>query len=98
MYRRCTSAVWVVAVACALALTGPADVAAQTSAKKKQRVVKSADAVPSNYRALITRYFASKDGVGAKALSAQISRPGTWESPLGLGAAAPIVCVKWKVL
>lgn len=69
---------------------------AQTG-EKKARAAKGPDAVPGNYRQLITRYFASKDGGGAKVLSAQISRPGIWQSPLGLAAPAPIVCVKWTV-
>jgi len=74
----------------------PSNAIAQTG-EKKARAAKGPDAVPGNHRQLITRYFASKDGGGAKVLSAQISRPGLWQSPLGLGAPAPIVCVKWTV-
>jgi len=74
----------------------PSSAIAQTR-EERARAVKGPDAVPSNYRQVITRYFASKGGGGAKVLSAQISRPGLWESPLGLTAPAPIVCVKWTV-
>ena len=103
MFGRFKRAAWFAVVTFVLVLGGLGNVVAQSSEKKapsekkKQRVVKAANAVPVNYRELITRYFATKDGLRARALSAKISRPGIWESPLGLGAPAPIVCVKWMV-
>lgn len=77
-------------------LMPPTNAIAQTG-EKKARTAKGPDAVPANHRQLITRYFASKGGGGANVLSAQISRPGVWIGPFGLGAPAPIVCVKWTV-
>ena len=96
-------AAWLGAAAGVLALVGSDNAAAQTNEKKsaiekkKQRVAKAANAVPGNHRQLITRYFAAKGGAGGNVLSAHISRPGIWESPLGITAPAPIVCVKWAV-
>lgn len=52
-------------------------------------------AVPSNYRSMVARYIAAKVDRG-KVLQAEISRPGLWEGPLGLGGVRPIVCAKWK--
>lgn len=61
--------------------------------KRGEKISKSV-AVPSNYRQLVARYFAANIQTG-KMLKAQVSRPGVWESPLGLTSSRPIVCAKW---
>ncbi len=100
MYSRFTFTACFVAVACAIALAGPGDAVAQTgektSEKKKQRVVKDPYAVPGNYRQLVARHIA-QNPPRARLLNSQISPPGVWEAPLGIGSPAPIVCARLTI-
>jgi hypothetical protein len=57
-------------------------------------IASKSSAVPANYRGLVVRYLAANNQ-GGKVLKAEISRPGVWESPLGLTSPRPIVCAKW---
>ena len=75
-------------------IAGTKSAIAQTS-EKKSRVVKGPDAVPGNYRLVVARWLAENPS-RARVLKAQISRPGVWESPLGLGSA-PIACARLTV-
>ncbi len=49
-------------------------------------------AVPPNYRQLVARHVAENTDL-SKVLNAEISRPGVWEGPLGLGRM-PIACAR----
>jgi hypothetical protein len=60
----------------------------------KPGAVKAATAVPPNYRQLMARYIAANVDRG-KVLKAEISRPGVWESPIGLFEPKPIACARW---
>lgn len=53
-------------------------------------------AVPSNYRLLVAGYLASKWDK-RKILKAEISRPGDWVGPFGLGGPRPIACVQLTI-
>jgi hypothetical protein len=53
-----------------------------------------ATAVPPNYRQLIARHILANVDSG-KVLKAEISRPGVWESPIGLFEPKPIACARW---
>ena len=72
------------------------DAAAQGSGKAKQRAVKDPYAVPTNYRQLVARHIA-QNPPRARLLNSQISPPGIWEAPLGIGSPAPIVCAKLTI-
>lgn len=87
--------VWLAMFASVMGLAASPGAMAQGGEKKKQGSVKAANAVPGNYRQLITRHFAANNVVRSGAVSAQISRPGLWQDPLGLAGPAPIICVKW---
>jgi hypothetical protein len=52
--------------------------------------------VPSNYRLLIARHVAANWDM-SKILKAEISSPGEWVVPFGLGSPRPIACVKLTV-
>jgi hypothetical protein len=53
-------------------------------------------AVPQNYREIIARNIRAKAG-HSRIITAQISPPGLWVGPMGLGVSRPIACVRWKV-
>ena len=94
MHSRFRFLAWFLVIASVTAVADSSGAIAQTS-EKKQRVVKDTDAVPGNYRQVIARYIA-QNPPRAKLLNAQISRPGIWESPLGLGSA-PIACARLTI-
>lgn len=52
-------------------------------------------AVPSNYRQLVVRRLAETTDL-TKVRHAEISRPGLWVGPWGLGGSRPIVCAQFK--
>jgi hypothetical protein len=52
--------------------------------------------VPSNYRLLIARYVAANWDM-SNIIKAQISSPGEWVGPFGLGSPRPIACVQLTV-
>ena len=52
--------------------------------------------VPPNYRLLVAGHVASKWD-RRKILKAEISAPGDWEGPFGLGSPRPIACVKLTI-
>jgi hypothetical protein len=54
-------------------------------------------AVPPNYRLLIARHVAANWGDMSKILKAEISPPGEWVGPFGLGGPRPIACVRLTV-
>lgn len=70
--------------------------AAAQNKGKKPPAAKTADAVPGIYRQLIARHIA-QNPPRARLLKAEISRPGLWESPFGIVAAAPIACARLTV-
>lgn len=96
MYCRSMIAVLFFAVTAVFALGLPTDAAAQGGEKAKQRAVKDPHAVPANYRQLVARHIAQLPQ-RAPVLRAQISPPGLWESPLGLGTVAPIACARLTI-
>jgi hypothetical protein len=51
-------------------------------------------AVPADYRQILARNVLAKVHP-KKILNAQISPPGLWVGPLGLGGPRPTACVKW---
>ncbi len=79
-------------VASTTLIVGSPSVFAQVNGKT-QRATKDSNAVPSNYRQLVARSMASRSRE-IRILSAQISRPGVWVGPFGLGTPTPIVCAK----
>ena len=96
MYFRLMIAKWLLAAAAAITLGAPMDAVAQASEKKKQRVVRDLYAVPANYRQLVARHIA-QNPPRARLLNSQISPPGVWEAPLGIGSPAPIVCARLTI-
>lgn len=87
--------VLLMAAASLASIFGAAGVSAQ-DAGKKQRVVKETNAVPGNYRQLIARNIAAHPS-SAKILKAQISPPGVWIGPFGLGSPTPFACARLTV-
>jgi hypothetical protein len=57
--------------------------------------ISKAVAVPTNYRQVVARHFATTNRTG-KMLKAEISRPGVWSRPSWVGGPRPIVCIRWK--
>lgn len=53
-------------------------------------------AVPRNYREIVARNIRARAGHN-RIIMAQISPPGLWVGPMGLGGTRPIACVRWKV-
>ena len=90
----CRTKRWLFAVVAPLWLmTGCADTdgaAVQTAS------VPALTAVPPDYRQILARNVLAKTHP-KKILSAEISPPGLWVGPLGLGGPRPIACVKWTV-
>jgi hypothetical protein len=79
-------------VASALALggcTGTDASGVQTAA------ISPSTAVPANYRVVIARNVRAKVPPGS-IVQAEISPPGLWIGPMGLGTPRPIACVKWR--
>ena len=52
--------------------------------------------VPPNYRQMIVRHLTANRDM-SKILKAEISAPGEWVGPFGLGSPRPIVCVQLTV-
>jgi hypothetical protein len=57
--------------------------------------VRASNAVPKDYRAIISRNVRAKAPLNS-IVDAQISDPGLWIGPMGLGPQRPIACVKWR--
>ena len=57
--------------------------------------IPSSTAVPANYRAIIARNVRAK-AAPSSIVHAEISPPGLWVGPMGLGTPRPIACVKWR--
>src|SRR5436190_17706770 len=53
--------------------------------------------VPADYRQLVARNIMASKMDLAKLVSAEISSPGEWEGPFGLGGKRPIVCVRLTI-
>ncbi len=64
------------------------------AAPGKAGAVKAWTAVPPGYRQLIARHILANVDRG-KVLKAEISRPGVWESPIGMFDPKPIACARW---
>jgi hypothetical protein len=58
-------------------------------------VIRASNAVPSDYRAIIARNVRAKVPPNS-VVQAEISAPGLWVGPMGLGPQRPIACVKWQ--
>lgn len=90
---------WIAGCFAALSLLATDSALAQSAKKvvgKKPVAAKNPEAVPGNYRQLIARHIAQHPQ-RARLLNAQISPPGLWESPLGLGTVAPIACARLTI-
>ena len=57
----------------------------------------SGQRVPANYRQLVARNILASKMDLAKLVSAEISSPGEWEGPFGLGGKRPIVCARLTI-
>lgn len=73
-------------------LAGCAD---QQSAALQTNAVNPSNAVPADYRAIIARNVRAKVPPNS-IIAAEISAPGLWIGPLGIGPQRPIACVKWQ--
>jgi hypothetical protein len=67
---------------------------AETNTASAQSGKGSSTAVPSNYRQQIAAHIRARFD-RRKVLKAEISRPGVWEGPWGLGGSRPFACAKW---
>ena len=86
---RCAIAWWAQAGAILLVLGGCATT--DTSETAQAGGTDPATAVPANYRQLLARNFAAKTDL-SKLRKAEISQPGVWVGPFGLGKPTPIAC------
>ena len=68
--------------------------ASTDAASGKPGATKTSTAVPANYRQLMARHILENVDRG-KVLKAEISRPGVWESPIGIFEPKPIACARW---
>ncbi len=57
----------------------------------------SGQRVPANYRQLVARNIMASKMDLAKLVSTEISSPGEWEGPFGLGGNRPIVCARLTI-
>jgi hypothetical protein len=80
-----------IAVGMALVLGG---CAGADGAGVQTNAIRASNAVPADYRTLIARNVRAKSPPNS-IVRAEISAPGLWASPLGIGAPRPIACVKW---
>lgn len=87
-----SSVLWLCCVASVL-LVGAC--ATTDAASGKPGAAKTTTSVPPGYRQLIARYIQTKVDTG-KVLKAEISRPGLWESPIGIFEPKSIACARWE--
>lgn len=65
------------------------------SAGVQTNAIRASNAVPPDYRAIIARNVRAKTPPNS-IVSAEISAPGVWVGPMGIGPHRPIACVKWR--
>jgi hypothetical protein len=53
--------------------------------------------VPANYRQLVARNISARKMDLVKLVCAEISSPGEWQGPFGLGGKRPIVCARLTI-